>query len=381
MSNILISLQKQCKGLSHKEKQVVAKQFIKKYKDKYYKICRFIYYTIYLWNKDNRAISYRNSKKFKHDNAACLKYLYKDSLCSNCGNPIPYERYKNNIFTLHTKLIRQCSKACHQLIAAKAGANAQTPESRAKATQKSKATMLKRYGYTSALACPELREKGRQTLLKKYGVEYILQNPVIKAKAAYTYKQKMLDPVIKESIMLKRKLSRQKTDPSYGTKGTTKKDRQKKVKCAYGKTYKFNVLGKVIECQSKTEAKFVEWLVLTKNYELDDIVGQFDTAYNNFIFDKIKTFPDFYIKSKNVYIEVKSTYTLLVGMSDSSCFSKNQEKAKRSLTKDVTVRWVVGGASKKYGTNHFVLLPKTWYLMSKNEVISYLEKHGLSVKD
>lgn len=383
MTNILIELQKQCKGLSHKERQIVAKNFIQKYKDKHYKICRFVYYTIYLWNRDNRAISYRKSKKFKHDNALCLKYLYKDSLCSNCGKPIPYERYKNNIFSLHTKIIKQCSQTCHQTIASKAGIKAQTPESRAKALEKSKATMLKRYGYTSALASPELREKGRQTMLKKYGVEHILQNPIIKAKAVNSYKQKMLDPITKESIMLKRKLSRQKTDPTYGTKGRTKKTSQDRSmpKHAYGKTYRFNVLGKIFECQSKTESNFVEWLVLTKNYELNDIISQFDTEYNNFVFDKIKTFPDFYIKSKNVYIEVKSIYTLLVGLSDNSTFTRNQEKAKRSITKDIIVRWVVGGSSKKYGKNHFVLLPKDWYVMTKTQVITYLKKHGLTVRD
>ena len=376
MTNILQDLLDQIKGLTFQERKPIIKQFILKNKNKHYKKCRYIYYTMYLGNRNKKAEQYRKSKQFKLDNARCLKYLYKDTVCSCCHKPIPYDRYKHRIFKANIEKIKQCSEVCHQKVRSQAGIKAQTPEIRQKAVAKGKQTMLRRYGYTSALACPELRKKAKQTMMQKYGVEHVMQNKDIQAKAIATFKKLMQDPIRKKQIISKQIASRRKNDPTWGTRKKTKSGNSHG-----GATKKYDILGKCFECQSKTEANFVEWIVLRKGFDINDIIDQFNPEFNSFVYNEIHTFPDFYIKSKNIYIEVKSLHTLFIGIGNTNktriTFIRNQQKAERSITQNITVRWIIGGNSKKYGPNHYVLLPKNWYDMTYTEVKQYLNKHGL----
>lgn len=50
--------------------------------------------------------------------------------------------------------------------------------------EKTKQTILNKYGVEHNLQCPEIKEKIKQTCLKKYGVEYAMQCPEIYEKQA-----------------------------------------------------------------------------------------------------------------------------------------------------------------------------------------------------
>lgn len=71
----------------------------------------------------------------------------------------------------------------------------------------------------------------------------------------------------------------------------------------------YTLAKKEYEVQSINEQKFAEWPIYQKNYSPNDLIGQYESEYNDFIYNSIKTFPDFWIKSKNIYIEVKSVFT------------------------------------------------------------------------
>lgn len=117
-----------------------------------------------------------------------------------------------------------------------------------------------------------------------------------------------------------------------------------------------------------------EWLALWKKsvkagvvarYGVEDITSQPNGFMLN---ERQRYYPDFYIRSERLYVEVKSTYTLLTGDSKDA-FEKNVYKAEQSEKLGKRVLWVVGYPK----TNAVVKLPQSWYRMEKEKVSAYLD--------
>lgn len=372
------SLQKLCKTIHGKkwnERVALCNAYIEKHKKNQPNVCRYLKYYFCLGSRSPVRTKYKNSKYFAHDVQVTYEIRVDGYSCSFCGKPMKEVSYRGTQPLGTPK--KTCSEKCHIHKASIAGAKAITPEMRKEMIKKSQAAIYRRYGGKSALCDPKVRAKGKATLLQKYGCEFIMQNPSIKARAQATWKAKMNDPNAYKAVMAKRKATRQRHDPTWGTRKQEHGGRTK----AGGKSKIYNILGRNIECQSATEAQFVKWLCLYKGYDLEDIVGQFDPDYNNFIYKEIKTFPDFYIKSKNIYIEIKSVYTFIGGMGNNATYVQstldaNKRKAERSNSLNgITVRWVI----KKERSKDFFIMPREWYYLSNKEILQLLKKNKVRI--
>lgn len=131
---------------------------------------------------------------------------------------------------------------------------------------KYKATMLKRYGVDHISKSPEFREKLRKSLLKKYGVENVMQIPAVVQKShKAAFKWKMY------------------TFPSG------RKD------CVQG--YEPKALDQLLQ------EGYHESAILTSKSDMPHIRYEIDGSFHRY-------FPDIFIPSQNLIIEVKSDYTL-----------------------------------------------------------------------
>ena len=158
---------------------------------------------------------------------------------------------------------------------------------------KTKATMQERYGVDNALQSPDIREKIRLTCQEKYGVDHVMQDPKIfercqkaQQRAAYKYKDYV--------------------SPS-------------------GKLYK--VQG--------YEGPVINYLLQAGIAEDDLTNTRFEVPIIQYFFNKKERiyFPDIYIKSKRMLVEVKSTYT----------YSRevNKNLAKQNAAKDLGYHHII----------------------------------------
>ena len=295
-----------------------------------------------------------------------------------------------------------------------------------KVTQKAQATMLKRYGAPTTLQSKVLREKVKNTVIQRYGVDHVSKSTAIVRKGHETFKRRYYEDSTFRANVLERK--KQTCLKRYGVEYAQQADvvKQKLRQVASARTVEqkaeiikkskatslarygceswsstesgreylrkkalerreskrsstgedkyvsstvYEFLGRQIECQSKYEIEFVKFLVLEKNYDLNDIIGQFDPEYDDFIFNKIGSFPDFYLKSKNIYVEIKSIHTLI--HVNENVLQRNQDKAKRAYDSGISLVWTIG--KKPVGKPwKFVSLPQTWFTWDKKKLIAKL---------
>jgi predicted Zn-ribbon and HTH transcriptional regulator len=83
----------------------------------------------------------------------------------------------------------------------------------------------------------------------------------------------------------------------------------------------------------------------------------------NYIFQGSEriTFPDFYIKKKDLFIEVKSTYTF------TGYYAKNKAKAKGAEALGINMDWYIAWESGKV-----LKLPRNWHTLRKAQVLKLL---------
>lgn len=163
----------------------------------------------------------------------------------------------------------------------------QDPEIKEKVAQ----TNLERYGVRNPLQSEEIKEKQRNTNMRVRGVDHISKDPVVQAKKIannlikYGYENPMQCPKV-----FSRK---QKTSFSY-------------------KNFTFPRTGRKVRVQG-FEDICLDHFCKTRKYRENDIkvgVEKVPVIYYRFE-NKPKTyFPDFFIKSKNIMVEVKSVYTM-----------------------------------------------------------------------
>lgn len=122
-------------------------------------------------------------------------------------------------------------------------------------------------------------------------------------------------------------------------------------------TYK----GRVFEVQSSYEAFVFQKLV--DLYGANEVLTQYDPGFPEYAFTEMRTHPDLYVKRLDLFVEVKSTWTLF-GNEEHRYFEKNQSKARLADASGNKERWVLAYPDK----NRYILLPRNWYAMSRSQV-------------
>lgn len=160
---------------------------------------------------------------------------------------------------------------------------------------KTKQTLKEKYGVDNPLKSKKIRNKIRNTLMKRYGVEYAMQNPEIY--------EKCISNKIKSSYKFKEYVS--PTGKKYRVQG-----------------YEGNVIDYLIQA-GINENDFTNLRVEIPTIEY---------YFNN---KKRIYYPDIFIRSKNMLIEVKSTYAYM-------------KEIDKNLAKQ--------NSSKKVGYNHIIII-------------------------
>lgn len=136
--------------------------------------------------------------------------------------------------------------------------------------------------------------------------------------------------------------------------------------CSYKKRV-FNVIG--------TYEVFVLRYLL-KNYRPNDLRSWFDVSHIN-TGAKTRYFPDFYVKSLDTFIEVKSIYTLLGPEKFGYPHLKSSQKKARSCAEQgIKLVWLLPNPSK--GT--ILQLPTDWYEFSPAKLMRTLRQEGQDIE-
>lgn len=179
--------------------------------------------------------------------------------------------------------------------------------------EKTRNTWLKKYGTDNPSKCKEVLDKRIKTNQEKYGTDWGLSNREIINKGIKTCIEKYGDVRSACNDVIKEKM---------------KKTNEERFGCWYAQTdehqhknwrYKDYITpsGNIIKIQGYENIALDE---LYKTYKEDDILTEVKDINKYigklFYFDKNnkkhRYFPDFYIKSENMVVEVKSTYTFNV---------------------------------------------------------------------
>lgn len=282
-------------------------------------------------------------------------FVNKPKKCKTCKIAILVD-VKNNYCSL------KCSNNNELVInKMKNSWNKKTYEDIENIQNKRKSTNLKKYGVDIASKLPEVIEKNKQTQIKNWG-DYAMRNISVLQKRNTTYIERYGGLGMSSSLILE-KIKKTNFD-KYGVEyySKTKEWYNKCTQSAiekYGKEWVSKVdfinckqqsggysyydfefpSGKIVRVQGYEPIVLTQLLIL---YNEDDIVtgvqniidsiGYFYYEYEN---KSHRYYPDIYIKSKNLVIEVKSNYT----------FNKEKEKnlLKRQavLNKNIDFKFII----------------------------------------
>lgn len=234
---------------------------------------------------------------------------------------------------------------------------------------KSKQTLINRTGYNHNFKIPEIKENRKQTFIKNYGFNTPAENPDIKQKIIDTNQEKynsnsplQNDEIKKKSIETLNKnygvnsplqnkdiLTKFKKTmlDTYGYEYWLQDDKNREyllLKSFQYKKYIFN--NKTIYLQGYEDYVLFNILniyndsdIIINNSDITKIIGEI--YYIGTDNNKHKYYPDFYIKSINKIIEVKSKYT---------------------YNKDINNNLIKEQACKDMGLNfEFIIIEKTEY--------------------
>lgn len=163
-----------------------------------------------------------------------------------------------------------------------------TPSKNLEVKNKAKKTCLEKYGTISPSLNKVVKEKGKMSSIKKYGVEFYSQTN--------NYKKQFKETCLKK----------------YGVEHYMKLDEYLN-KCYSYKLFQMPS-GKLIKVQGYEDFIINNLLlngikeddIVTNTNEINRVTGRIEYNDNNII---RRYYPDIYIKSKNLLIEVKSDYT------------------------------------------------------------------------
>ena len=201
-------------------------------------------------------------------------------------------------------------------------------------------TSLARFGYSNASNSPEVQEKIKRVNQERYGGNSAMCNNRIQCKAQATTQSNygVAHPLQNKELF---------------AKAMRTAHRVKTVK--YGK--------RVVEYQGWEDTVFA---LLAKKFGLDSVLTQFDSDFPDWIFAEAGTFPDLFVSTKNLFVEVKSLWTFLGRKTN---LRVNRKKASNLRESGNKCRWVV--VLKPH--HSYVILPDDWDLMSRSALTSFLK--------
>lgn len=178
-----------------------------------------------------------------------------------------------------------------------------------KTKDKRKSTCLIRYGYDSHLKSPEIKNKIESTFLTNYGVKSCRSVPSVIEKSNNT-KISLHGEDYKKAIREKYRLT---CLEKYGVENTSQvpsiRDRiaksgyNRKEHVAFGKTF-------LVQGAENQALEFLEASAMSDLSDITNLAVHMPTISYFWGNKNRKYFPDFYIPSKNMFIEVKSAYTI-----------------------------------------------------------------------
>lgn len=215
---------------------------------------------------------------------------------------------------------------------------------------KKKNTWKLKYGVDNPLKAQSIKEKVYNTNIERYGSICPLNNKLIKDKAKQTLFNNygVYNPMQSKNIIAK---MRQNALLKYGTKWPTKNEDSWKKYCAtmdsenfvMPKYHKYHTYtyksGKKIIVQGYEDIALDHYIL--KNYNEDDIENSITFMYSLHIIYKSndgeehKYIPDFYIKSENLIIEVKSNFTFYIDL------DKIERKCKAAIDNGYNIQILV----------------------------------------
>jgi hypothetical protein len=201
---------------------------------------------------------------------------------------------------------------------------------------KKRETYIKNFGVSSHLKSKEIREQIKQTNLIKYGVENPQQNKDIKEKTMNTNLELYGCKSPTGNILVKSKVIQTNLE-RYGVPHHSQNPEvsENMMKNAYNKKSYSLPSGKIIFLQGY-ENFMLDYLLSVEKIDEDDIFTKRNEVPEIWYYDKIQKqrrhYVDFYIKSQNRCVEVKSTFT-------------NQEKnnvfEKQKAAKDLGLKYEI----------------------------------------
>lgn len=256
-------------------------------------------------------------------------------------------------------------------------------------------TNIKKFGVDNAMKCQELKNKQKQTILEKYGVEhnsqlesikqqkkmksiekygteYVLQSPQIRNQIIKTNLQKYGVENPQQNYEIKNK-SYETNLKKYGVKHYVKTTEcklkiietnierygvphhsqnaeisEKMIKNAYNKKLYILPSGKTIFIQGY-ENFMLDYLLSVENIDEDDILTKRNEVpeiwYNDKTEKRRRHYVDFYIKSQNRCVEVKSTWT---NQPKNNVFEKQQAAKDLGLKYEIWILNKDGEVLDKY---------------------------------
>lgn len=191
-------------------------------------------------------------------------------------------------------------------------------------------TLLTRTGFVNPSQSPEAKRKTVQANLTKYGLAHPSMDPAVKAKTRATNIARRGVPYPLQDLEVLQKVF--------------KSQHRIKDMVYAGKRFRF---------QGWEDAVIRK---LVDRYGKPDVITQFDGKYPSGVFKDSGTFPDLWIPSKEMFVEVKSRWTLL---GKSEVLRLNRKKAAALEASGHLCRWVV--VLDK--TKDCIVLPKGWHTM------------------
>ena len=177
--------------------------------------------------------------------------------------------------------------------------------------QKSKDTCLEKYGVDHPMLLDETKQKIKDTCMEKYGVESPLQNKEIKQKSKNTCMEKYGVEYSLQSEEVKQKI-RDTCIERYGVEHPMhiSEIAEKCSKSGYRRKEYILPSGKILQIQGYEHFALDELVTL---YQEDDIINGMSNVPEIWYYDeedkKHRHYVDLFIPSKQICIEVKSTWT------------------------------------------------------------------------
>jgi hypothetical protein len=214
----------------------------------------------------------------------------------------------------------------------------ETHMQRADVREKSKQTNLERYGVVNPFQAEGFQEKRSSTMIERYGVEHNMQSEVFREMARRTCQQRYGAENAMQSEIMKAKVD-QTCMERYGLKrATALHEVQEKMKATSRERYGFDYAMQNSEVAERILMNGFQYREhQTPSGKAIRVQGYEDWAYDSLLGNEIpeedifwrrsdmpeiwyeldgrrRYYPDFFIPSRNMVVEVKSEYTYLLSL-------------------------------------------------------------------